>query len=553
MSTRAIVLTALTPALVCAASAQSLVTAACEARPTVTCVLALAREAGGGLGHDSKIVDLLIRSGDRAGAEALVRDLVARLEAEAQAASAQAQVPPKDQIEARRRASSGPVEARNRVWALIEAANLASKLGDIAATTGILERAQKSADAIADGHQRSLALAGMPGALMRAGDTSGALAMVERLRAGAAAPVGTTIAECAPGPSVVLRPVLDQPSQSLRLMPGTPSSMLKSLAIIALERGDIAKALPIIKAITDPNQCFDALKGVANARLRARDDAGAMSIANGLQNPWLRSWILKDISAARVFGGDRKGALDLARGIPDRNTRYDALATIAETMAKSDPAGALAMANAEQLTAGGQLRPRAEIAVAFAKKGDFAAARGILVAIRAEIAAIPDPTSRGVALGHLAYAYARTLDAEGFAQFVGSLDRQADQVGVLALLTVELARAGRGEPARRALLQALAITAAIPDAHERVLADQPLVEAETAIGDIAAAHQRVVAMAPIVRPSALASMVRLLVEARNHAEAVRAANAITNPRQRSEQLILIAEALAAQSGAATKN
>jgi hypothetical protein len=469
------------------------------------------------------------------------------VDAQEEAARAEPPIDPKKPSAASKRNERSHL-AYKRVSGLIDAAMLYGQAGDLAAATAILDRLHAVGNAL-DPAARSRALGGIPAALAMRG-----LALADGRIVKVINPFAT-ITECTPGPSPIVRPVLDDPGGMWEPKSGTPSRRLKDLVVGALARGDQAQALAIAKGITDPHQCFDALKHYARARARHGDISGALAVAEGLRNDWFRSLIIERIAVARANAADIDGALDSARRIPQPALRFMAFSGVAIALAESgDVAAALAIVEAylPDLQSSFDLQSgfnpfdaRLQIATAVAKSGDATAARKILVALQDTVQRLDcSPMVRGILLVHIGTTYARILDPEGMAGFVLLINRPSERVNFLALLAVELAIAGRREPARRAFAEALGITAAIPEPRERAMADPYLAQAEVALGDIAAARRRV-----STRPTSsgqagvLSEIIKTLCRMGNHGEALRMAAEIASAGSRVQELLFIARSL----------
>jgi hypothetical protein len=432
-----------------------------------------------------------------------------------------------------------PIDPYSRVKGLIDAAIIYGRAGDFAAATATLERVQAASKAL-DFAARSRTLGEIPATL-----AGWRLALADG-RIVEVTPVAT-ITECTPGPSPVVRPVLDEPGGMWEPKSAAPSRRLKDLVVSALARGDQAQALAIAKGITDPHECFDALKHFAEARARQGDISGALAVAEGLRNEWFQWLIFERIAVARASAGDIDGALDSARRIPQLALRFAAFTGVAIALAESgNVAVALAIVEAHlpDLQSSLDLQfgfdpfdARLRIATAVAKSGDAAAARKMLVALQDTVQRLDRAQMvGGILLARIAMTYARILDPEGMAGFVLLVDRSSERANYLALLAVELAIAGRREPARRALAEALEITAAIPEPRERATVDPGLAQAEVALGDITAARRR--------GPAFLSSeIIKTLCRMGNHGEALRIAAEIPSAGSRVLALLIIARSL----------
>ena len=258
---------------------------ACEAAPTVACVLQLAREAARNPPDRlnlNRVAERYLQAGDKALAADVAGEMVAIVAAQEEAARAEPPIEPKTaneavkrRIEAYKRESRSH-QARNRVWSLVDAAILYGRTGDVATAKSVLDRAKAAGDAIADPRFRAQALDKIPPAKAKLGEL-----VIDEGRgadANSAAPreAAAAIAECTPGASPIVRPVLDEQGHLWELKSGTPSSRLQELAVVALERGDHAQALAIARGITDPHQCFYVLMRYAEARARQGDVPGAL-------------------------------------------------------------------------------------------------------------------------------------------------------------------------------------------------------------------------------------------------------------------------------------
>jgi hypothetical protein len=527
------------PLIIVASQALAQAPGACETAPTVSCVLALAREAAGtDTDQLAVIADVYVQAGDKVAAADVARKVVAGLEEDV----------------GQKGMRITPDEARNQVLLFTFIANLYSRLGETSAAKSLLERAQKLAATIADSQMRAETLANVPEALARAGDMSGALALVDRLSAGrtAQSSAAPALVACSPDASATLRPVLDDETNWLRAgspgAAGTPSDMRKRLAVVVLRRGDLTGALSIAKAITDPHHCFDFLTQYVEACARAGDDAGAMAVANTLRSALLRSQVMERLAAVRAGVGDIDGALGILRRIPDTETRYSMIAKLALRWALRDPAAALAILEADVPDPLGNRTMVARIVIAIeSAKTNGLPAQVILASLHEKFQRETDPIKRGMLLGSLGGAYARALDAGGVAAIVRTLDQPDERVILLALLATELAVAGRRLPGMQALTEAREIADAIVDPSMRGAIEPAIVRALAANGGVSVARERIASQPPAIQAEILTPIIETLSAMREYGSALRMAADIANPQERADLFIMIARSLAGSS------
>lgn len=346
--------------------------------------------------------------------------------------------------------------------------------------------------------------------------------------------------------------------------PAEQAGALESVALIAVEAGDLDYAEHLASSITAPNEQITVLARMAVAAANAGDTDRAHRVAEQAQalaelipKPWLqiRAWVTLAQTAVQLR--DRAGfvafadrAETLARSLSHPFPQLQELSLIAEAMARVGE-----LDRAERL--GGLIpEPRertlllTRIARAAADIGNPGRARSFIDQAHALSADVADPRSRAQALAVIArtaadfdnaeHTYALSVTAATAAR---TLFTPEEQIPILTWAAEAFTLAGHLDQATALVDEAESLAMSIKEENSRLSALLTVASAAAA-RDIDRAEAIVDQTGSVeAKQRALTDLVRAAASAGNVARAEALARSVLEPYMRVQMLLLVADEL----------